>query len=287
MAPDEAAPRARRAPRWLWLLLCVLVVAAALRLTLVGSARVKSGSMIPTLRVGDRVLFDKTAYGLRLPFSDLWLTQITPPVRGEVVVFHYPQEDGSESVGHDMIKRVVGVPGDRVRLRDGRLYYDGQPAPWRSTEVAPPCDAPADHACDDVRECVGQLTWMVRRHLPIAGRANRTREPTNWPPRIFNPMQTTVHTRLFCPPANRDWPDFRVPEGHLLVLGDNRDLSRDGRHFGLVPFELLVGRAERIWYAASEGSWWPDGARSGSDLRRPAATDACGPAPLSARPTAP
>lgn len=264
--------------RWLWLGLAVLTLAVGLRLVFVGSARVRSGSMIPTLRVADRVLIDKTAYGIRIPGTRRWLTDTATPALGEVVVFDYPYQDESESVGRDMIKRVVGVPGDRVRIRNGRLSYDGLPGVRRPHEPVLPCDAPPDHTCDDALECSGQIAYVVRRHLPIAGVANRARLPENWPPRIFNPLRYSRNARRYSPPMNRMWPDFEVPPGTVLVLGDNRDVSRDGRHFGLVPIQFLVGRAHWIWFAQDDGGWLPDFARLTTSLHA-ASPKVCAPQP--------
>ena len=85
----------------------------------------------------------------------------------------------------------------------------------------------------------------------------------DWPPRQFDDRRYSSHARRFAAPINKDWPVFVVPDGHLLVMGDNRDNSKDGRFFGLVPLDTVKGKAGFIWYAYERSWWWPNFSRIG------------------------
>ncbi len=163
--------------------------------------RVPSGSMLPTVEVGDRVLVAKAAYGLRVPLTELWLGEPRMPARGDVVVLASPED------GRVLLKRVVAVAGDRVEVRGGEVRIDGRAAPVR--------------------------TVAGREEEELGGR----RHP--------------VH-------LGAGGPDFGptvVPAGHLLVMGDNRDNSHDGRSFGFVRVETLLGQALGV-YAGADGLGW-------------------------------
>jgi len=162
---------------------------------------VPSGSMENTLLPGDRVVVDKTAYGLRLPFTTIEVLDGDRVLPGDIVVFDSPES------GERLIKRAVAVGGSRVALRDGHLEVDGVP-------MADPSD-PAIEVFEEHR---------AELNLEHGG-----------------------------------GPDIRgitVPEGKILVLGDHRGNSRDGRAFGLIPEDVIYGRALAIYWRTSEGLTW-------------------------------
>jgi signal peptidase I len=173
--------------------------------------RIPSSSMMPTLRVGDFIFVSKFSYGLRLPVLNTQVKELGKPQRGDVAVFRLPSDPGT-----NYIKRVVGLPGDNVSLRGKRLSINGEPVPLEilgeSVEV----------------ECGGfwftaQLaaeTLGEQRHLVYLGEQRDRASP---------------------------FLDRVVPQGQYLVMGDNRDCSRDGRIIGYIPEQNLVGRAVRIW----------------------------------------
>lgn len=177
----------------------LLLMLVAARDTLANHYTVPSGSMQPALRAGDRIVVDMRGYGLRIPFTDIRLTEGAPQ-RGDVVVFDAP-DDGTR-----LVKRVVAVGGDRVALQGGRLLLDGQPLAAGDAEVerfgarAVPLDL-SDGGGPDIAEGV-------------------------------------------------------VPEGHVLVLGDHRGDSRDGRYFGLVRADAVYGRAVAVYWRSGEGFTW-------------------------------
>jgi signal peptidase I len=191
---------------------------------------VPSGSMQPTILVGERVVVNKLAYGLKVPFTRMRVASWDTPSRGDVVTFPSPVD------GQRMIKRVVGVGGDKVAMRDGRLVLNGQPLSYEAAEAPAwplrPGDS-HDHG------------WY-REHLG----------------REAHPVMTTDNR-----PRLRQWGPVIVPMGHVLVLGDNRDNSADGRVFGFVPCDLVEGRAEAVALSLDRDRWWkPRWGRFGSGL---------------------
>lgn len=172
---------------------------------------VPTGSMNPTIMEGDRIFVEKMHYGLRVPFTTVRLTAGAAPQRGEIVVFTSPAD------GKVLVKRLIGLPGDVVSLRDDRLVVDG---------------APADYSA--LRGVFD--TEMVAEFREAAHRVSRER------------VAGIDHAMMLLPgrPAERDFGPVTVPAGQYLMLGDNRDDSADSRYIGFVPRRLLLGRATRV-----------------------------------------
>ncbi len=190
---------------------------------------IPSGSMKPTLLIGDYLFVSKYAYGYSrhsLPFSlPLFEGRLfgSLPERGDVVVFKLPSDNRT-----DYIKRVVGLPGDRIQVRNGVLYINGEPVE-------------REFVGEFVEESGGRRfrARMYRETLP-GGRSYYTLDLT--------PQSRFDNTRV-----------FEVPPGHIFVMGDNRDNSLDSRtpHVGFVPLENLIGRAEILFFSINgEASWW-------------------------------
>ncbi len=189
----------------------VLLIVLLFRSFLFEPFKIPSGSMIPTLLIGDFIVVNKFAYGLRLPVLNNKVVPVGNPERGDVAVFRYPVDPGV-----NFIKRVIGLPGDTVTYRDKQLFINGQRieeqggTPYLSTEVK--CSTPRKDAIR-YREDLGNQRHDILVHEVIRGR-------------------------------NGQWV---VPEGHYFMMGDNRDRSNDSREWGFVPEENLVGRAVGIW----------------------------------------
>lgn len=190
----------------------LLLIVVLLRSFLYEPFRIPSGSMIPTLRVGDFILVEKFSYGVRLPVVPWRLFPTGAPERGDVIVFRYPEDPSLR-----YIKRVVGLPGDHVSLRDGWLYLDGE----RVAVAEAGTYAGAQH----------RGATLYREELPGA-----------------------PHELLRLPERPPLEDDFVVPEGHYYVLGDNRDSSNDSRRWGPVPESHLVGEALVVWFSWGPGS---------------------------------
>jgi len=172
---------------------------------------VPTGSMNPTILEGDRVLVDKHAFGLRVPFTLVHLTNGQDPVRGDIVVFDSPK------TGISLVKRVIGVPGDTVQLDGEELYVNGQPATYSDGDLTR----------------LNGLLAQTRAQSPVLLRESG-----------FGP---THHIQLLPARAGRTpFGPLTVPPGMYLMLGDNRDNSEDSRYFGFVPRRNIVGRATGV-----------------------------------------
>ena len=207
-----------------------LLIAGAVRTIAFEPFNIPSGSMIPTLLVGDYVFVAKYAYGyshFSLPFSPaLFSGRIlgSLPRRGDVVVFKYPR-----NTDEDYIKRAVGLPGDRVQMRQGRLFLNGQEVP----------ETPAGTVVDDEDGVPVQVSRYLET-LPGGVQHYILKETDK------GEMNNT--------------PEYLVPAGHIFFMGDNRDNSADSRVMngvGFVPAENLVGRAEVIFFSVhATAPWW-------------------------------
>ena len=227
---DECrAIRAReiRQPWWLEYtagLFPVILVVFLLRSFLFEPFRIPSGSMLPTLHIGDFILVNTYDYGIRLPVTNQKIIDLGSPKRGDVVVFRYPMD---ESV--DFIKRIVGVPGDRVEYRDKVLYINGV----EQKQSAPRdfLDASTMITLDERDEALGEVDHMI---------AIDHRRP-GWVP-----LHAVMRREQECSYNDRGFV-CTVPPGKYFAMGDNRDNSEDSRYWGFVPDENLVGRAVLIW----------------------------------------
>lgn len=204
----------------------VILIVLLLRSFVVEPFRIPSGSMMPTLLVGDFILVNKFSYGLRLPIIHTRFWDNGSPQRGDVVVFRFPNQENI-----DYIKRIVGVPGDEIYYRDKTLFVNGQPMPRQA--VGEYAGEGAGAGQSGLREADENLTGVEHRVL-------------------INPFTGDF------PPGCRAFEKgpIRVPEGAYFAMGDNRDNSNDSRCWGFVPERNLVGKAFVIWM-----HW--DGARSG------------------------
>ena len=204
-------------------LVVALLVVFAIRSSIVEPFKIPSGSMIPTLHVGDFIFVNKFAYGFRLPFSDYFGSQIQlikrdPPKRGDIIVFLFPKD---ESIHY--IKRVVGVPGDTVEIRNKVIYING--AKVESSEVAP------DYKTATLKN-VGDNRYGDD-HIKMYKEKFGEKE---------HEMMIDTQNEY-----TSDFGPITIPEERLFVMGDNRDFSNDSRFWGYVPFENVSGRAELIW----------------------------------------
>ena len=183
----------------------VLLVVLVLRSFVVEPFQIPSGSMRPTLEIGDFILVNKFAYGLRLPVVHTEILDLDEPERGDVMVFRFPSEPSV-----NFIKRVVGLPGDRIRYEGKQLFVNGEAVPKVLLE-----ESPAE----------------ARGELLLAERLGEVEH------RIYNnPRDPGPQVR-----------ELVVPEGHYFTMGDNRDHSNDSRYWGFVPEENIVGRAFAVW----------------------------------------
>ena len=223
----EAQQQALAQPWWLdWTagLFPVICAVFLLRSFLFEPFKIPSGSMIPTLLVGDLILVNKFTYGVRLPVINKKITQGNAPQRGDVMVFRYPPQPNM-----DYIKRVVGVPGDEVAYLNKRLTVNGQEVP--TTAMPDFFDAGAMRYFKQLEEKLGQQ-----------------------PHRLLNNPEVPAFIQGASDFAHRDQCRYsiegvvcKVPEGHYFMMGDNRDNSLDSRYWGFVPDANIVGKAFFVW----------------------------------------
>ncbi len=182
----------------------VLLIVLVLRSFLVEPFQIPSGSMLPTLQVGDFILVNKYEYGIRMPVIGNKVVEIGDPERGDIIVFRFP-----DNPRINYIKRVVGLPGDRIRYEEKTLYVNGERFDQKVLAELPPGNPDRQL----VEERIGPITHQIYRNIGNPGPA-------------------------------REW---QVPAGEYFVMGDNRDHSNDSRYWGTVPDHFLVGRAFAIW----------------------------------------
>lgn len=196
-----------------------VAIALLLRAFVVEAFQIPSGSMIPTLEVGDHIFVAKFSYGLVVPFSNKKILEFRQPNRGDVIVFKYPQDPSI-----DYIKRVVGLPGEKLELRHNELFINDRPMPREHVG--------AYHGSADDRDSeLWQETLDERRHQALQ---DASRMPQNYGPIV-------------------------VPPGNVFVMGDNRDNSSDSRVWGTVAHDLIKGRALIVWWSRGtpeEAPWY-------------------------------
>ena len=207
----------------------VILIVFMLRSFLVEPFKIPSGSMLPTLLVGDFILVNKFTYGIRLPIVNVKLADINQPKRGEVMVFRYP-----ENPSLDYIKRVVGLPGDKIEYRNKRLRINGEQIPVTPAGEYDYVESGLNYvATQRLTENLGghQHTILV---VPEA------------------PSVQLGGVRMFPFRDNCAYNDAgfscTVPAGHYFMMGDNRDSSSDSRYWGFVPDANIVGKAFLIWW---------------------------------------
>jgi len=195
-----------------------VAIACVLRAFVVEAFQIPSGSMIPTLEVGDHIFVSKFSYGFSIPFTNKKVLEWRDPSRGDVIVFKYPLD-----LNTDYIKRVVGLPGDVIEVKKAEVYVNGQ---LMARERLGPYKYAENEG--DARDCeLWQEHLSPEPHLLI--QENRQG-------------------------GGRDLPPTKVPPHAVFVMGDNRDNSYDSRFWGTVDLDLIKGRALIIWWSRAQAS---------------------------------
>jgi len=201
-------------------LLVLALILFSLRSSLADWNDVPTGSMRPTILEGDRVFVNKLAYDLKVPFTTWHVAEWSNPQRGDIVVFFSPHD------GKRLVKRVVGLPGDTIELRNNTLVINGSPVAYRP------------------------IVEEVLRDLAPADRAGRVFATEQLP------GQTHAVAGHPAAPAMRSFAPIRVPDGHYFMMGDNRDDSFDSRYWGPVARNQIVGRATAVVISLDREHYW-------------------------------
>ncbi len=231
-ASTAIAEAALRQPLWLEYtagLFPVIAVVFLLRSFVAEPFKIPSGSMIPTLLVGDLILVNKYAYGVRLPVINTKVVEVGSPQRGDVMVFRYPRDPSM-----DYIKRVVGLPGDKVAYLDKRLWINDQEVPLAAQGEF--FDAERLSYAPQYSEKLGAIDHKILTEL---GKPTYINAVESFP---FRERCQYGDAGVTCV----------VPPGHYFVMGDNRENSLDSRFWGFVPEQNIVGKAFFIWMNFSD-----------------------------------
>jgi len=215
----------------------VAVIVLLVRSFIFEPFRIPSDSMMPTLLDGDFIIVNKYAYGLRLPVINWKFLATAEPQRGDVVVFRYPPDPAV-----NFIKRLVGLPGDRVRIVSDQLIINDVPVPLLS-------DGRYDDGCYHNMRLSTEILGQHRHQTLSCLTPDDFLTPvTASCPRQMERNYECVEPSVLGEPDHSDKGEMVVPPGQYLMIGDNRDNSLDGRYWGFVPEDHLVGKATRIWF---------------------------------------
>ena len=200
--------------------LVLMLILFSIRSSLADWNDVPTGSMRPTILEGDRVFVDKLAYDLKVPFTAWHIADWGNPKRGDIVVFFSPHD------GRRLVKRVIGLPGDTLELRNNALVINSQPVAYQP------------------------IAEGLLRDIPTTARAGR----------VFASEQLPGQTHAVAgkpdAPAPRTFTPFSVPEGEYFMMGDNRDDSFDSRYWGTVERKQIVGRATAVVMSLNRDNYW-------------------------------
>ena len=235
MSEAQQETRTKRSfyKEWVEPFLIAAVVALFIRQFAVEAFKIPSGSMIPTLTIGDHLLVNKFVYGPRIPFTDTRIFTWKEPKRGDIIVFKYPENEDK-----NFIKRVVGLSGDKIEIKNGKLFINDEPV-----SIAP------------------------------IGTSDEKREGTGYPyydkPKLYDEQLGTVKHRI---QYLHDQSDYNfgpkiVPAESVFVMGDNRDNSQDSRFWGFVKRNKILGRALIIYWSWDGDDRWVRWERIGSLIR--------------------
>ncbi len=218
---------------WIEPFLIAAVVALFIRQFAVEAFKIPSGSMIPTLTIGDHLLVNKFIYGPRIPFTDSRIFNWKEPKRGDIIVFKYPENEDK-----NFIKRVVGLPGDKIEIKNGKLFLNDAPVPVTEAGMY------------DGKEQTSGFPYYAK-------------------PKLLDEQLGIVKHRIMYlrDQAGYNFGPKIVPPESVFVMGDNRDNSQDSRVWGFVKFNKILGRALIIYWSWDGNGRWVRWERLGTLIK--------------------
>jgi len=231
--PEELKPKKKKKStfrEYVEALGVAVLVALMIRAFCIEAFKIPSGSMIPTLSVGDHIFVNKFIYGLRIPFTKTRFFKFKDPQKGDVIVFIYPEDESK-----DFIKRVIGLPGDRIHLEEDNIWINGELVRKHDLEVRP---YPGDKRRLFVRNDKEHAIPFVRGWRDF-----------DFYEELIGSTQHIVQYERY---MDRPTYDIVVPSGYYFVMGDNRDNSADSREWGFVPEGNVKGKAMFVWLSVDK-----------------------------------
>jgi signal peptidase I len=204
-----------------------VLIALSIRWAFVEAYVIPSGSMLPSLLIHDHIFVNKLTYGIRTPFSENWMLKFSKPHRGEVVVFKYPKD-----MSTFFIKRIIGEAGDKIYYENGTLYIN---------------DKPQEKTIPVSKE---DFDWLTEAAFQRDGNMTDSKENyTHFTETLGEKKHSILLKKqeLF-----EQYGPYVVPEGHLFMMGDNRNNSSDSRFWGFLPENYILGRAMFVWLSCEE-----------------------------------
>jgi signal peptidase I len=236
-SPPVKKTWARTIREWIVSLAIVAAILLPIRSSIADWNDVPTGSMRPTILEGERIYVNLLAYGLRVPFTRTWVARWGSPQRGEVVTLRSPEPGNIR-----LVKRVIGVPGDTIMLRDHVLYLNGQAVsatPLGTSDIT-------------FMDKQGPIqTQLFREDLPVDARAGAGNGGSGGAGRSH-----TIAVGRGVNPGSGTMAEKTIPAGHYFMMGDNRCLSRDSRTYGFVPENNILGRSPIVVFSVDKRNWY-------------------------------
>jgi signal peptidase I len=207
-----------------------ILIALLIRSFGIEAFKIPSSSMIPTLMIGDHIFVNKFIYGLRIPLTKIRFFEFRKPERGDVIVFIYPKDESK-----DFIKRVLGLPGDSIRIENENVFVNGKEIPIKEISVFP--NKSEDKLMISDSESHKTLPYFRQWRRFDFFDTDIGKED------VIIQYEKNIYHRS---------GEFNVPENHLFVMGDNRDNSSDSREWGYVPLENVKGKAMFVWLSLNK-----------------------------------